>query len=113
VQPTFAGVDVLEPKADELLAAQAAPEHRPDERRVAVCDSLASGGSPWAANTKISDDPGTTAQTKARIGVDGANNLVAAWIDARTSPAHVRVARKPSERWRAAALRERHDGDPG
>jgi RHS repeat-associated protein len=58
--------------------------------------SLTSGGSTWAANVKISDDPGTAAQTKARIGVDSANNLVAAWIDARTSPAHVRVARKPS-----------------
>jgi RHS repeat-associated protein len=57
--------------------------------------SLPSGGSTWAANVKISDDPGTTAQTRARIGVDGAGNLVAAWIDARTTPAHVRVARKP------------------
>jgi RHS repeat-associated protein len=58
--------------------------------------SLASGGSAWAANVKISDDVGTAAQTKPRIGVDSAGNLVAAWIDARTSPAHVRVARKPA-----------------
>jgi hypothetical protein len=58
--------------------------------------SLASGAASWAANVKISDDPGTAAQTKPRIGVDAGNNLVAAWIDARTSPAHVRVARRPS-----------------
>lgn len=58
--------------------------------------SLTSGGSTWAANVKISDDPGTAAQTRSRIGVDGAGNLVAAWIDARTTPAHVRVARKPA-----------------
>jgi RHS repeat-associated protein len=58
--------------------------------------SLTSGGSTWAANVKISDDPGTTAQTRSRIGVDGLGNLVAAWIDARTTPAHVRVARKPA-----------------
>ncbi|TMC51661.1 MAG: RHS repeat protein, partial [Chloroflexi bacterium] len=58
--------------------------------------SLPSGGSTWAANAKISDDAGTAAQTKARIGVDGSNNLIAAWIDARTSPSHVRVARRPS-----------------
>src|SRR5205814_9603978 len=38
VQPTFAGVDVLEAKAHELFAAEAAPEHRPDKRRVAVCE---------------------------------------------------------------------------
>src|SRR5205807_2024633 len=38
VQPAFAGVDVLEAKADELFAAEAAPEHRPDKRRVAVCE---------------------------------------------------------------------------
>ncbi|MDQ2913449.1 MAG: discoidin domain-containing protein [Chloroflexota bacterium] len=58
--------------------------------------TLTSGGSAWAANTKISDDPGTTAQTLPRIGIDGSGNLIAAWVDARTSPAHVRVARKPS-----------------
>jgi len=58
--------------------------------------SLANGAANWAANTKISDDPGTAGQTKPRIGVDSAGNLVAAWIDARTSPSHVRVARKPA-----------------
>ncbi|HEY6202469.1 MAG TPA: RHS repeat-associated core domain-containing protein [Candidatus Limnocylindria bacterium] len=57
--------------------------------------SLTNGGANWAANVKISDDPGTAAQTKPRIGVDSTGNLTAAWIDARTSPAHVRVARKP------------------
>ena len=58
--------------------------------------TLAAGGAAWAANLKISDDPGTAAQTKPRIGVDAGGNLVAAWIDARTSPARVRVARKPA-----------------
>src|SRR5207249_11613889 len=55
-----------------------------------------SGGSAWAANVKISDDPGSTAQTRARIGVDSAGNLIATWIDARTTPARVRAARKPA-----------------
>jgi len=58
--------------------------------------SFTNGGSAWAANEKISDDPGTTAQTKARIGVDGAGNLIAAWVDARTTPAQVRVRRRPA-----------------
>ncbi|MEK6225545.1 MAG: RHS repeat-associated core domain-containing protein [Chloroflexota bacterium] len=58
--------------------------------------TLASGGSAWAANTKISDDPGTTAQTMPRIGIDSAGNLTVVWIDARTTPAHVRAARKPA-----------------
>lgn len=58
--------------------------------------TLSAGGAVWAANVKVSDDPGTAAQTVGRIGVDSAGNLIAAWIDARTSPVHVRVARKPS-----------------
>jgi len=58
--------------------------------------TLTSGGAAWAANTKISDDPGSAAQTAPRIGIDGSGNLVAAWIDARTSPAHVRAARRPA-----------------
>nr|MDP9281444.1 hypothetical protein [Chloroflexota bacterium] len=59
--------------------------------------SLANGAMNWVTpNVKISDDPGTAAQTKPRIGVDSAGNLTVAWIDARTSPAHVRVARKPA-----------------
>jgi YD repeat-containing protein len=58
--------------------------------------SLTSGGGAWDANTKISDDPGSAAQTGARIGVDAQGNLIAAWIDARTSPSHVRVARRPA-----------------
>src|SRR5207249_747028 len=57
--------------------------------------TLTSGGSTWAANVKISDDPGTAAQTSPRIGVDQNGNLVAAWIDARTTPARVRAAQKP------------------
>lgn len=58
--------------------------------------SLANGAANWATNLKISDDAGSAAQTKPRIGVDSAGNLTVAWIDARTSPAHVRVARKPA-----------------
>jgi RHS repeat-associated protein len=58
--------------------------------------TLSSGGATWAANLKISDDPGTTGQTKPRIGIDSGGNLIVAWIDARTSPARVRVARKPA-----------------
>src|SRR5688500_10303492 len=50
----------------------------------------------WAANVKISDDPGAAAQTRPRIGIDGAGNLIAAWLDARTSPVRVRAARKPA-----------------
>ncbi|HEV8656774.1 MAG TPA: glycohydrolase toxin TNT-related protein [Candidatus Limnocylindria bacterium] len=58
--------------------------------------SLTHLGTNWSANVKISDDPGSAVQSKPRIGVDSAGNLTAAWIDARTSPAHVRVARKPA-----------------
>jgi RHS repeat-associated protein len=58
--------------------------------------TLTNGGAAWAANVKISDDPGTAAQTKPRIGIDGAGNLIAAWLDARTSPVKVRAARKPA-----------------
>jgi RHS repeat-associated protein len=58
--------------------------------------TLAAGGSAWAANVKISDDPGTAAQTKPRIGIDSAGNLTVVWLDARTTPTRVRAARKPS-----------------
>ncbi len=59
--------------------------------------TLALGGSTWATpNVKISDDPGAAAQTKPRIGIDGSGNLIVAWIDARTSPARIRAARKPA-----------------
>jgi RHS repeat-associated protein len=58
--------------------------------------TLASGGSNWAANVKISDDSGSVTATKPRIGIDGSGNLLVAWIDGRTSPARIRAARKPS-----------------
>jgi RHS repeat-associated protein len=66
--------------------------------------SLTSGGANWVTpNVKVSDDSGSAAQTKPRIGVDSAGNLTVAWIDARTSPAHVRVARKPAgQAWTAS-----------
>ncbi len=66
--------------------------------------SLTNGGSAWAANEKISDDPGTTAQTKARIGVDSSGNLIATWIDARSTPAQIRARRRPAgSTWTASA----------
>lgn len=56
---------------------------------------LAPGGAAWTTpNVKVSDDPGTAAQTNARIGVDGAGNLTVVWLDARTSPAKIRVSRQ-------------------
>jgi RHS repeat-associated protein len=58
--------------------------------------TLTSGGAAWSVNVKISDDPGTAGQTTPRIGIDAAGNLTAAWVDARTSPAQIRVARKPA-----------------
>src|SRR5438094_465082 len=66
-----------------------------DEVTTGYDSTLTSGGSAWAANVKISDDPGTAAQTSPRVGVDQNGNLVAAWIDARTTPARVRAAQKP------------------
>ena len=58
--------------------------------------TLASGGSNWAANVKISDETGSATATKPRMGIDAAGNLLVAWIDARTSPARIRAARKPA-----------------
>lgn len=53
------------------------------------------GGGPWTTpNIKISDDPGTAAQTNARIGIDGSGNLTVAWLDARTTPAKIRMTRQ-------------------
>jgi RHS repeat-associated protein len=58
--------------------------------------TLASGGSNWAANVKISDDAGSVTATKPRIGIDAGGNLLVAWVDSRTSPARIRAARKPA-----------------
>jgi RHS repeat-associated protein len=55
---------------------------------------LTQGGSAWSANVKVSDDPGTAAQTAPRIGIDSAGNLTVIWLDARTSPAQLRVSRQ-------------------
>jgi RHS repeat-associated protein len=55
---------------------------------------LTQGGSAWSANVKVSDDPGTTTQTAPRIGIDTAGNLTVLWLDARTSPAQLRVSRQ-------------------
>jgi RHS repeat-associated protein len=65
---------------------------------------LTAGGSAWSANVKVSDDPGTTAQTSPRIGIDGAGNLTVIWLDARTSPAQLRVSRQTagSNTWSAS-----------
>ena len=58
--------------------------------------SLPAGSSTWGTNTKISDDPGTAAQTNPDIGVDGSGNLIAVWDDARSSPMQVRARHKPA-----------------
>jgi RHS repeat-associated protein len=87
---------------------------------------LTQGGSAWSANVKVSDDPGTAAQTAPRIGIDSAGNLTVIWLDARTSPAQLRVSRQTagSNTWSAStqltdaaarpsgtpALSERPDG---
>lgn len=67
---------------------------------------LAPGASAWTANAKISDDPGTTAQTNARIGVDATGNLTVIWLDARTSPAKIRMSRlvAGSATWSASSI---------
>jgi RHS repeat-associated protein len=66
--------------------------------------TLASGGSTWSTNTKISDDPGTASQDAPDIGVDSAGNLTAVWNDARTSPSQIRARRRPagSSNWNAS-----------
>lgn len=56
--------------------------------------TLGNGAAAWAANVKISDDPGFAAQTMPRIGIDIGGNLTMAWLDARTTPARVRAARR-------------------
>jgi RHS repeat-associated protein len=88
---------------------------------------LPAGGSTWTTpNVKVSDDPGTAAQTAPRIGIDSAGNLTVIWLDARTSPAQLRVSRQTagSNTWSAStqltdavarptgtpALSERADG---
>jgi len=67
---------------------------------------LTSGGSTWSANVKVSDDPGTAAQTAPRIGIDSAGNLTVIWLDARTSPPQVRVSRQTagSNTWSASTV---------
>jgi RHS repeat-associated protein len=66
--------------------------------------TLASGGSTWSTNTKISDDPGATSQDAPDIGVDTAGNLTVVWNDARTSPSQIRSGRRPagSSTWNAS-----------
>ena len=87
---------------------------------------LTQGGSAWSANVKVSDDTGSAAQTAPRIGIDSAGNLTVIWLDARTSPAQLRVSRQTagSNTWSAStqitdaaarpsgtpALSERADG---
>jgi RHS repeat-associated protein len=58
---------------------------------------LPPGGNTWTTpNVKVSDDPGTTAQTSPRLGIDASGNLIAVWLDARTSPAQIRMSRLAS-----------------
>jgi len=67
---------------------------------------LAPGASAWTANTKVSDDPGTTAQTNARVGVDATGTVTVIWLDARTTPAKIRMSRlvAGSATWSASSI---------
>src|SRR5206468_4478672 len=66
--------------------------------------SLASGGSAWSANAKISDDPATAAQRSPRVGIDGTVTLIVAWLDDRATPSQIRMSRRPagSSAWSAS-----------
>src|SRR5439155_1088765 len=66
--------------------------------------SLASGGSAWSANAKISDDPATAAQRSPRVGIDGTGTLIVAWLDDRATPSQIRMSRRPagSSAWSAS-----------
>ncbi len=54
------------------------------------------GATAWSSNVKVSDDPGTAAQTSPRLGIDASGNLIAVWLDARTSPAQIWMSRLAS-----------------
>jgi Mg-chelatase subunit ChlD len=58
--------------------------------------SLPAGGTTWAANAKISDDPGSAAQTMPDLGVDSSGNLTVVWEDGRSSPTQIRARRRPA-----------------
>lgn len=60
----------------------------------------------WSANVKVSDDPGNAAQTNPRIGIDSTGNLTVVWLDARTSPAQLRMSRMPAghSSWSASSV---------
>lgn len=58
--------------------------------------TLAAGGTTWAANTKVSDDPGSATQTLPDIGVDASGNLIVVWEDARSSPTQIRARKRPA-----------------
>ena len=59
--------------------------------------SLVPTATAWSTNTKVSDDSGASALDKSpRIGLTSANLPVLAWLDGRTTNAHVRVANRTS-----------------
>jgi RHS repeat-associated protein len=67
---------------------------------------LVPGANAWTANQKLSDDPGTAAQTNARVGVDATGTVTVIWLDARTSPAKIRMSRliAGSATWSASSI---------
>jgi len=67
---------------------------------------LTPGAAAWTTNQKVSDDPGSTAQTSARVGVDATGTVTVIWLDARTSPAKIRMSRlvAGSATWSASSI---------
>lgn len=57
---------------------------------------LLPGSSTWAANTRLSDDPGTYAQYSPSIGTDSTGNILAVWLDDRAPNTEVRSRRLPA-----------------
>jgi RHS repeat-associated protein len=68
--------------------------------------TLAPGSSIWSANTKISDDPGSSTQTKPRIGVDAVGNLLVVWVDYRVSGGELRSRKRAAvtSTWEASVV---------
>ena len=64
--------------------------------------TLASGGTTWSTNAKISDDATSGAESFPRIGLTLANAPLVAWIDGRTTNKQVRVAQKSGSTWGAS-----------
>jgi RHS repeat-associated protein len=68
--------------------------------------TLPAGSSTWTANVKISDDPGTTAQYDAQIGISAAGDLIVIWQDDRVPNTEVRMRRRLAgqSNWQASTV---------